>query len=105
MIWQMPEVALGRWSPLGAIGQAGMQRITGGFGLGDGCLQVFESQLTGIGVQLLGPLAIESMAQFRDQVILTLGMGLKPRDLGLHGQKRFPNGRRKSIQIKGLGGG
>jgi hypothetical protein len=98
----MAEVALGCRSPCGAIGIAGVQRITSGFGLGDSRLQVFESQLTLIRVQLLGPLAIESMAQFRDQVILALGMGLKPRDLGLHGQKRLPHGRRKVIQIKGV---
>ncbi len=105
VVWQMTKVAFGGRSPLGAIGIADGQRITGGFGLGDSGLQVFESQLTLIGIQLLGPLAIERMAQFRDQVILTLGMCLKPRDLGLHGQKRFPHGRRKSIQIKGLRGG
>lgn len=56
MVWQMAEVAFGRWSSLGAIGIAGGQRITRGFGLGDSGLQVFESQLTRIGVQLLGPL-------------------------------------------------
>ena len=105
VIWQMAKVAFGDRSPCGAIGIAGVQRITSGFCLGDSRLQVFESQLTLIGVQLLGPLAIKSMAQFRDQVILTLGMCLKPCDLGLHGQKRFPHGRRKSIQIKGLRGG
>lgn len=45
------------------------------------------------------------MAQFRDQVILTLGLGAQARHLSLHDQKRFPHFRRKRIQIKGLRGG
>lgn len=45
----MPKVAFGGRSPLAAIGIADGQRITGGLGLGDSHLQVFESQLTLIG--------------------------------------------------------
>ena len=55
-----------------------------------------------IGVQLLGPLAIESMPQLGDQVILTLGLGPQAWNFGLHGQKRLPHGRRKAIQLKGV---
>ncbi len=102
VVRQMAEVALGCRSPCGAIGIAGVQRLTSGFGLGDSRLKVFEGQLTFIGVQLLGPLAIKSMPQLGDQVILTLGLVPQARNFGLHGQKRLPHGRRKAIQIKGV---
>ena len=69
MVWQMAKVALGRRVPCGAVSVADSQRITSCFCLGDSRLKAFESQLTLIGVQLLGPLAIESMPQLGDQVI------------------------------------
>ncbi len=104
VVWQMAEIALGRRSRLGCVGIADGHRITNGCGLSDSRLQVFEIQLPVIGVQLCRPLAIKRMAQFRDQVILALVMCLKPRELGLHGQKRLPHAVRKIIQIHGLRG-
>ena len=52
MVRQMAKVALGRRSPGGAIGIA-HGKGTGGLGLGDSGLKVFEGQLSIIGVQLL----------------------------------------------------
>ena len=52
VVWQMAEVALGRRSPLGAVGIADGHCFPGSFGLGDSRLQVLEGELPGIGVQL-----------------------------------------------------
>ena len=115
--WQMAEVALGRRSPLGAVGIADGYCFPASFGLGDSHFQVLESQLTVIRVQLLGPFAIERVPQFGDplpgsglpsnherEIILTLGLGTQARHFGLHCQKGLPHGRRKGIQIKGQRG-
>jgi len=52
-------------------------------------------------VQLSGLLAVKGMAQFGNEVILTLGLGAQTHHFRLHGQKRLSHGRRKRIQIKG----
>ena len=72
----MAKVALGYRASGSAIGIAFHQRIPGGLGLGDRRFQILESQLTRIGGQLRGPLATKRMAQFGNQVILTLGLCL-----------------------------
>lgn len=98
----MAKVALGCRAPCGVVGIGDTQRITSGFCFGDSGLQVFESQLTGIGVQLLRPLATERIAQFSDQLILVLGLGAQARHFGLQDQKRFPHCERNRIQSKEL---
>ena len=104
VVRQMAEIALGRRSPRCAVGIARHTGISGNFGFSDGRLEVFEGQLACVRIQLLGFLAIEGMAQFRDQVILAFGLGAQARHFGLHDQKRLSHVRRKRIQIKGLGG-
>lgn len=101
----MAKVAFGCRTSGPAIGIALRQRIPGGLGFRDGRFQILESQLTLIGRQLLGPLAIKRMAQLGDEVILSFGMGFQPGDLGLHRCKRLTHGGRKAVHIKGKIGG
>ena len=99
------QVALGCRALERAISIACRKGIACGPAFGDGGLQIFEGQLAIIRIKLLGPLAIEGVAQFRDQVILTLGLGAQACHFGLQDEKRVARGRRKRIQIKGFCGG
>ena len=98
----MAKLALGRRAPCGAVSVADSRRITNCFCLGDRRLKAFEGQLTGIGVQLPGPLAMESMPQLGHHAILTFGLGRQAYNFGLTGHKRLPHTWRKRIQIKGV---
>jgi hypothetical protein len=102
MVWQMAKITFGGRASGFAIGIAFDQHIPGGLGLGDSRFQIFESQLTLVGIQLLGPLAIKRVPQFGDQIILAFSLGLQARYPGLHGLKRLAHSGRESIQINGL---
>jgi hypothetical protein len=60
VIWQMAKVAFGCWTSGPAISIALCQRCPGSLDFRDGRFQILESQLTLIGRQLLGPLAISA---------------------------------------------
>lgn len=99
MVWQMAKIAFGGRASGFAIGVAFCLRISAGLGIGDSRFEILKGQLTRIGVCLLGPVAMMRVAQLGIQVILTLGPGFQPCNLGLHGQKNVTHDGRKNIEI------
>jgi len=115
VVWQMAKIALGWGTPGGAVSIARHTGISCRLCFSDSRLEVFESQLARVRVQLFRLLPIEGMAQFGDplpgsglpsnherEIILPFGLGAQTRHFGLQDQKRLPQSRRERIQIKGL---
>ena len=104
VLWQVAKVALGRRPPGCAISIACHASISCRLGFSDSRLKVFKGQLARVRIQLLGFLAIKSVVQFGNEVILAFGLGAQALHFGLQDQKRLSHFRRNSIQIKGLRG-